>query len=59
MNIDVQRDIDSSIDMDTITDTDIDSRKLEHGCRMIYAGVPLVFGVGLEDGHVSNFWLLP
>ena len=33
-------------------------KKLEHGCRMIYAGVPSFFGFGLEHGHVSTFWLL-
>ena len=36
----------------------VDSQKLEHGCRMIYAGVPSFFGLGLEDGHVPTFWLL-
>ena len=28
---------------------------LEQGCRIIYAGVPSVFGLGLEDGHVPTF----
>ena len=31
--------------------------KLEHGCRMIYAGVPSFCGLRLEDGHVPTFWL--
>ena len=31
---------------------------LEHGCRMIYAGVLSFFGLGLEDGHVPTFRLL-
>ena len=34
------------------------SNKLEHVCRMIYAGVPSFFGLGLEDNHVETFWLL-
>ena len=36
----------------------VDSRKLEHACRVLYAGCPSFFGVGLEDGHVPTFWLL-
>ena len=39
-------------------DLTADFKKLEHGCRMIYAGVPSSFALGLEDGHVSTFWLL-
>ena len=39
-------------------DKDIDSKKLEHGCWMIHAGLPSSFGLGLEDGHVPTFWLL-
>ena len=35
----------------------VDSKKLEHGCRMIYAGVTSFFGLGLEDGCVPTFWL--
>ena len=35
-----------------------DSKKLEHGCRVICAGVPSSFGLGLEDSHVPTFWLL-
>ena len=31
---------------------------LEQGCRMIYAGFPSFFGLGLEGGHVSTSWLL-
>ena len=34
------------------------SKKLEHGCRMIYVGFPFFFGFGLEDGHVPIFWVL-
>ena len=34
------------------------SQKLEHGCRMIHAGRPSFFGLGLEDGPVPTFWLL-
>ena len=34
-----------------------DSRKLEHGHRMISAGVPSSLGLGLADGHVPTFWL--
>ena len=36
----------------------VDSKMLEHGCRVIYAGFPSFFGLGLEDGHVPTFWLL-
>ena len=35
-----------------------DSRKLEQGCRTIYAGVPSSFALGFEDDHVPTFWLL-
>ena len=31
----------------------------EPGCRMICAGVPSVFGLGAQDGHVPTLWLLP
>ena len=35
----------------------VDSRKVEHGCRLIHAGfILLLFGVG--GGHVSSVWLL-
>ena len=36
----------------------VDSKKLEHGWRMIHAGFPSFFGLGLEEGHVPTFWLL-
>ena len=36
----------------------VDSKKLEHGCRMIHAGFPSFCGLGLEDGHVPTFWNL-
>ena len=32
----------------------VDSNKLEHGCRMIYAGSPSFFDLGFEVGHVST-----
>ena len=35
-----------------------DFKKLEHGGRLIDAGIPCFFGFGLEDGYVSTFWLL-
>ena len=38
--------------------TVVDCNKLEHARRMIYAGLPSFFGLGLEDGHISTFWLL-
>ena len=31
--------------------------KMEHGCRMVYAGFPSFFGLELEDRHVPTFWL--
>ena len=36
----------------------VDSKKLEHARRVIYAGFPSLLGLGLEDGHVPTFWLL-
>ena len=36
----------------------VDSKKLEHECRMIFAGCPSVFGLGLECAPVPTFWLL-
>ena len=35
-----------------------DSQELEPGCKMIDAGVPSFFGLGLEDGIVPTVWLL-
>ena len=35
-----------------------DSKKLEYGFRMIYAGVSAFVGLRLEHGHVATFWLL-
>ena len=31
---------------------------MEHGCRMICAGLPSFVDLELEDGHVPTFWLL-
>ena len=36
----------------------VDSNKLEHACKVIYAGFPSFFGLGLEDGHLPTFWIL-
>ena len=30
---------------------------LERGRRMLFAGVPSLFGLGLEDSHIATFWL--
>ena len=38
--------------------TTVDSKKLEHRCRVICAGSASFFGWRLEDGHVPTFWLL-
>ena len=38
--------------------TTVDSNKFEHGCGRIHAGLHSFFGLGLEDGHVPNFWIL-
>ena len=35
----------------------VDSKKLEHGCRVIYAGLPFLV-LARKDGHVPTFWLL-
>ena len=38
---------------------EVDSSKLGHGCRMIYAVLYSAFvGLELEDGRVPTFWLL-
>ena len=36
----------------------VDSNKLAHGSRMIYAGFTCFFGLGLEDGHVATVFRL-
>ena len=36
----------------------VDSNKLEHGCRIILAGFPSLFALGLKDGRVPTFRLL-
>ena len=35
-----------------------ESKKLEYERRVIQTGVPS-FVVGLEEGHIPTFWLLP
>ena len=30
----------------------VDSKKLEYGFRVIYAGFPSVFGLGFEGSHI-------
>ena len=35
----------------------VESTKLEHGCRRMYAGSRSFFVLGSEDDHVSTFWL--
>ena len=36
----------------------VDCKRLDYGCRRMYAGFPSDFRSGLEDGHVPTFWLL-
>ena len=36
----------------------VGSKKLEHGCRMRYAGFPSFLGLGSKDGHVLIPWRL-
>ena len=36
----------------------VDSKKLEYGCRVTYAGFLTSAVFGLEDGHAPTFWLL-
>ena len=36
----------------------VDSNSLEHGCRMVYAGVPSFSALGSEDGAVPTFCFL-
>ena len=43
---------------DTISFSALESKKLEHGCRM-YAGCPCFLGVGGAGNHVPTFWPLP
>ena len=52
MYICVYVDIDVDIDRPAL-----DSKKSEHGCKVIYAGCPSSFGLGLEDGQIPTFWL--
>ena len=49
-NIDISMDIDIDLQQSP--------KRFEHGCSMIYAGVPSFFALGLEDGHVGTFWRL-
>ena len=32
--------------------------QLDFGCRMIWACLPSLFGLGLEDSHIPTVWLL-
>ena len=34
----------------------VDSKRLEHGRRMLNVGCRSFLGLGLEDGHVPTFW---
>ena len=36
----------------------LDSKKLEYGFRVIYAGVPSFTGFEVEDSRIPTFWLL-
>ena len=36
----------------------VDSKKMDHRRRRIYAGLAVLPALGLEDGHVETFWLL-
>ena len=36
----------------------VDSKTFEHGCEMIYASLPSLLGLGLENGQVPTFCLL-
>ena len=36
----------------------VDSKSLEHGCRMVYGFFSSFYALGLERGHVPVFWLL-
>ena len=33
----------------------VGSKRLEHECRMIRAGIPSLLGLVWEDGHAPNF----
>ena len=35
----------------------VDSKKWKRGCRMMTAGSPSLFGLGLKNGHVPTVWL--
>ena len=39
-------------------DPTVDSKKLEHGCRMIHAGRPSLFWFGIRGDDIPTFWLL-
>ena len=36
----------------------IDSKKLEHGFKVVYTGLPSLFCFGTADSHLPSFWLL-
>ena len=35
-----------------VQSTAVDYKELKHACKMIYAGVPSLIGLGIEDGHL-------
>ena len=37
----------------------VEANKFEHGCSMVYDGVPSLFGFRLEGGHGPSFLPLP
>ena len=41
-----------------LTASTVDSRKLQYGCRVIYAGFPSFFCFRIKAGSVPTFWLL-
>ena len=36
----------------------LDSKQLEHGCRMVYCGFPSFFGLWVRGRSCSTSWLL-
>ena len=41
-----------------LTIVEVPSKKLDHGCRINYAGVRSLFGLELEGDHVPTVWPL-
>ena len=46
-----------SVHPTVMQESTVDSKKLEHACRMVNASFFSFFGFRMEAGHVQTFWL--